>query len=79
MTTAAVEEYLAAVATRYRAASKRRKGQLLDEICATTGLHRKSIIRRLGRSPARAPAAAGPPAALRPGGGGGAGAPVGAE
>ena len=54
MTTAAVEEYLAAVATRYRAASKRRKGQLLDEICATTGLHRKSIIRRLGRSPARA-------------------------
>lgn len=54
MTAAAIEEYLAAVATRYRAASKRRKGQLLDEMCATTGLHRKSVIRRLGRRPARA-------------------------
>ena len=53
MAVTAVEEYLAAVRVRYRAASKRRKGQLLDEMCATTGRHRKSVIRQLGRPPAR--------------------------
>ena len=28
---------------------ERRNGELLDETCANTGLHRASVIRRLGR------------------------------
>ena len=31
-------EVLAAVAERYRAAGRREKGRILDELCATTGL-----------------------------------------
>jgi hypothetical protein len=54
MTAAGVQEYLAGVRPRYRVASRRRKGQLLDEICATTRLHRKSVIRRLGQPVVRA-------------------------
>ena len=50
MTQTAVQEYLAAVRARYQQASKTAKGTLLDEICATTGWHRKSAIRRLGRN-----------------------------
>ena len=51
MTEAAVREYVAAVRPRDRAASKRRKGRWLDEICTTTGRHRKSVIR--GPEPSR--------------------------
>jgi transposase InsO family protein len=37
---------------RYRGASKRQRGALLDEVCAVTGYHRKAAIRALGRSAA---------------------------
>ena len=61
MTEAAVREYVAAVRPRYRAASKRRKGRWLDEICTTTGRHRKSVIRALGQPAARPPRRRGRP------------------
>jgi hypothetical protein len=44
-------EYLHAVARRYRAASRVVKQQLLIEVCATTGYHRKAAIRALNRPP----------------------------
>ena len=40
-------EVLSAVAERYRAASRRDKGRILDELTATTGWHRKHAIRAL--------------------------------
>ena len=42
-------EVLAAVAERYRAAGRREKGRILDELCATTGWHRKHAVRALSR------------------------------
>jgi hypothetical protein len=45
-------EYLRAIAPRYHAASPRVKQQLLTEVCATTGYHRKAAIRALNRPPA---------------------------
>jgi hypothetical protein len=40
-------EVLAAVAERYRSAGRREKGRILDELCATTGWHRKHAVRAL--------------------------------
>ena len=40
-------EVLAAVAERYRAAGRCEKGRMLDELCATTGWHRKHALRAL--------------------------------
>ena len=41
------KELLAAIGSRYRAASRREKGRILDEFVATTGYHRKQAIRAL--------------------------------
>ena len=38
---------LEAVAERYRGAGRREKGRILDELCATTGWHRKHAVRAL--------------------------------
>jgi hypothetical protein len=43
-----VHEYAAELAPRYRAAGRREKGKILDELCRTTGMHRKAAIRLLG-------------------------------
>ncbi len=43
-----VHEYAANLAPRYRAARRAEKGRVLDEFCATTGMHRKAAIRLLG-------------------------------
>jgi hypothetical protein len=42
-------EVLAAVAGRYRSARRADKGRILDELCATTGWHRKHAVRALRR------------------------------
>jgi len=42
-------ELLAAVANRYRAAGRREKGRILDELTATTGWHRKHAVRALSQ------------------------------
>ena len=44
---AARREVSAAVAERYRSASRREKGRILDELCATTSWHRKHAVRVL--------------------------------
>ena len=44
---AARREVTAAVAERYRAAGRREKGRILDELTATTGWHRKHAVRAL--------------------------------
>jgi hypothetical protein len=49
-------EVLAAVADRYRAAGQREKGRILDELCATTGWHRKHAVRVLSAKGSKAPA-----------------------
>ena len=54
MTRASLREYAAVQRDRYQQASRREKHQLLDEIVAVTGLHRKAAIRLLRRAP-RAP------------------------
>lgn len=49
-------EVLAAVAYRYRAAGRREKGRILDELTATMGWHRKHALRALSQhvaAPAR--------------------------
>jgi len=53
MTRLARQEYAAALRERYRTASKVEKGRLLDEVCRTTGCHRKAAIRLLRRAPRR--------------------------
>ena len=40
-------EVLAAVADRYRSGTRSEKGRILDELCATTGWHRKHAVRAL--------------------------------
>src|SRR5262249_33210541 len=40
-------EVVSAVAERYRSARRREKGRILDELCATTGWHRKHAVRAL--------------------------------
>jgi hypothetical protein len=46
-------EYLARMRERYERADRAAKSQLLDEVCAVTGYHRKAVIRRLRRSVVR--------------------------
>jgi len=44
-----------AVKKRYHASNRQEKRMILDELTATTGCHRKSIVRRLNATPALAP------------------------
>jgi len=55
VTRRSILEYAEAVRGRYRGASKKLKTKILDEFVATTGLHRKVVIRLLNRrsSPVR--------------------------
>ena len=46
-----VREYLNAIYNRYHKVSKKLKHLILDEFCATTGLNRKYVIRRLSEDP----------------------------
>jgi hypothetical protein len=48
-------DYLRIMARRYRTAPRVVKQQLLTEVCATTGYHRKAAIRVLNRPPATPP------------------------
>jgi hypothetical protein len=50
VTRQSIEEYVQAVRERYRKASKKDKGKILDEFTKTTGLHRKAVIRLLNRA-----------------------------
>ncbi|GIV63979.1 MAG: hypothetical protein KatS3mg045_1318 [Bellilinea sp.] len=51
------QKYCTRCGKRYRSASRKEKGYLLDEMQAVTGMHRKSLIRmltgRLSRKPRR--------------------------
>ena len=49
MTRSALDEYVAAVRPRYRAARRAEKSKILDEFCATTGMHRKAAVRLLNQ------------------------------
>ncbi len=40
-------EVVSAVRERYRSAKRSEKGRILDELCATTGWHRKHAVRAL--------------------------------
>src|SRR6202166_315355 len=40
-------EVVSAVTERYRSAKREEKGRILDELCATTGWHRKHAVRAL--------------------------------
>jgi len=55
VTRASLREYAAVQRLRYQQATRVEKHQLLDEIVAVTGLHRKSAIRLLGRAPRARP------------------------
>lgn len=51
MTNESIREYLADLRPRYKAASRKEKGVILDEFCKTTGYHRGSAKRALNRNP----------------------------
>jgi hypothetical protein len=61
VTEAARREYAQIMAARYHVASKMERSEILTEYCRTTGAHRKSAIRRLGREPQRSQRRAGRP------------------
>ena len=62
MTRQTVREYAASLRQRYQGGKRKVKKRILDELCETTGMHRKSAIRLLneGRGP-RAPTSRGRP------------------
>jgi hypothetical protein len=47
ISTRARREVVSAVAKRYQSAERSAKGRILDELCATTGWHRKHAVRTL--------------------------------
>lgn len=47
--------YLDNMLKRYRTANKREKGELLDELCAASGYHKKHAIRLLNKRKKKAP------------------------
>src|SRR3989338_11683173 len=49
MTMATKQEIFEQHRAAYRAAGRKEKGQILDALEGVTGLHRKGVIRRLGR------------------------------
>ena len=49
MTRRSIEEYAEAVRRRYCRAAKKAKTEILNEFVATTGMHRKAVIRSLNR------------------------------
>ena len=51
MTRASLREYAAIQPERYLRATRAEKRQLLDEVVAVTGIHRKAAIRLLRREP----------------------------
>jgi len=51
VTRASLREYAAVQRERYRQATRAEKRQLLDEVVAVTGIHRKAAIRLLRRPP----------------------------
>ena len=51
VTRASLREYAAVQRERYRQATRAEKRQLLDEVVAVTGIHRKAAIRLLRRLP----------------------------
>ncbi len=51
MSSGAIQEYVGAIQRRYDAASSRReKSEILDEICRTSGVHRKHALRLLRKA-----------------------------
>jgi len=51
MSSQSLREYIGAVLTRYdKAVCRRAKTEILDEICATSGIHRKHALRLLGQA-----------------------------
>lgn len=56
MTRLTVHEYAAALRERYLAGAKKEKGNILNEFCKATGLHRKAAVRLLRRGARPAPA-----------------------
>ena len=59
MNARSIRDYAEAVRVRYGKATKKQKGPLLAEFCATTGYHRKAAIRLLRQGPATPAARAG--------------------
>ena len=56
MTRLTVQEYAAALRERYLAGAKKEKGNILNEFCQATGLHRKAAVRLLRRGARPGPA-----------------------
>jgi hypothetical protein len=46
-----IDLYLANISKRYKAANKIEKGRLLNELCESSGFHKKHTIRLLNSSP----------------------------
>ncbi len=55
MTPASKRDYIETLRSRYARATRPAKARILDEVCATTGCHRKSAIRVLTCPPAAPP------------------------